>query len=209
MNDGEIDGGSPARRDWSPLVVVQTLCLLVFTGFGCFVLYRMGQAAKAMGAAAATLAARADRIGARVEEVAGSAAAVGKSVEQLAGSVEKLAEKVEAANQAARALKRREGPLPPEEQKLIAELLRSVRASGLKFARGGKEYGGLTAYAWLWAKYKILESTVGSADDFVAKIGTKELIGEAYEVVRADGTKQPLAEWLRAKLAELRKKPED
>jgi Family of unknown function (DUF5329) len=181
--------------------------MLIFTGFACYVLYEMGQTAKAMGEATTKLANRADGIGAKVEHIAGSAASVGKSVETLAASVEKLARKVGAANQLAKTLKRREAPLPPDEEKLIDELLRTVRGSGLKFARGGKQYSALTAYAWLWAKFKILETRISSADDFVAKIGTKELVGDPYEVIMADGTKKVLAEWLTERLAELRKKP--
>jgi len=208
MNETEPQNSNPVSG-WTKLAIVHSVCMVIFTGFACFVLYQVGTAVKKAGEATEKLAARADSIAAKVEDTAGSAAAVGRSVEKLAQSVEKLAKKVDAANKMASTLKRQGGALTPEEEKVIDQLLREVRASGLRFARGGKDYSALTAYAWLWAKYKILKGSVSTAEDFVTKIGSKELIGDPYEVVLAGGKKKPLSDWLRERLKLLREKKKE
>jgi len=194
-------------KSWSRPAIVHSICMLVFTAFACFVLFQIGQAVKAMGEATSKLAARVDGIGAKIEQVTGSAAKVSKNVETLAESIDRLAKKVDAANRLAGNLKRDGAALTPDEERVINRLLLEVRGSGLRFVRSGKNYSALTTYAWLWAKYKILKSTISTADDFIAKVGTKELVGDPYEVEMADGTRKPLAEWLDKRLTEVRKEP--
>ncbi len=179
-------------------------CLMALIGFTCFLLYRVSRAVDSMARTTAKLGDRLDGIGGEVEKLAGSAASVSESVEKLADRVDRLSGKMEAADEWAEALTTPGGSLPEAEEKLIDGLLAAVRRSDLKFVRGGQEKSAWRMHAWLWAKYRLWKPTLRSAKGFIEKVATKEVVGDPYQVIAADGKKLPLADWLKEHLAELR-----
>ena len=197
-------GGRPGRLSPSPAGIVAALCVAALTVFACFVLYRVGRAVESAARTAARLGDRLDSIGVQVERATSSAAEISRSVGKLAARVERLSEKLEAMDEWAEAMRLPGGELRPDDEKLIDELLGCVRRSGLKFVRGGQEKSAWRMYAWLWAKYRMWKPTIASAGDFIEKVGTKQVVGEPYQVIEPGGTKRPLAGWLAERLAELR-----
>jgi len=90
-------------------------------------------------------------------------------------------------------------PLP--EQNKIDYLISEVRSSPATFLRNGAEHTGIRAAAHLARKLRFAGKRVQTARDFIVGIASKsESSGKPYEIRWPDGRRQPLAEWLAARL---------
>ena len=89
----------------------------------------------------------------------------------------------------------------------IDELFSFVRTSDVRFIRNGKEYSGAEGADHLRDKLTKAGDRVRTTDDFITGIASKSyLSGKPYMVKFADGRTQPTGDWLRAHLADMRKK---
>jgi hypothetical protein len=89
----------------------------------------------------------------------------------------------------------------------IAELLRYVEQSDVRFIRNGSEYGAKEGAEHLRAKLAKAGSRVKTAEDFIEGVASKSyLSGEKYLVKFKDGHTEPTGDWLRAHLATVRKR---
>lgn len=89
----------------------------------------------------------------------------------------------------------------------IAELLNELGASHCDFFRNGSWYDSVKAESHLQRKLDYFErkNLLTTADAFITDAATQSsMSGEIYQVRCPGRTAQPSAEWLRAKLAELR-----
>ena len=97
---------------------------------------------------------------------------------------------------------------PAAEQTKIDFLLGEVRNANGTFLRNGREHTPARSAAHLARKLKFAGRRVRTVRDFIAWIATRSSdSGKIYEVRWPDGKKQPLAEWLLARLAAYEKKP--
>jgi hypothetical protein len=91
-------------------------------------------------------------------------------------------------------------PLP--EQNKIDHLIGEVKGSPATFLRNGAQHTGIRAAAHLARKLRFAGKRVQTARDFIVGIASKsEQSGKPYEIRWPDGRRQPLAEWLMARLA--------
>jgi hypothetical protein len=92
------------------------------------------------------------------------------------------------------------------EQRLIEGMIAAVeQLKDARFVRNDEEYSARDAARFLRKKWKSREDEVRSAEDFIAKVGTlSSTTGKPYRIRFAGGREQPSAEFLRARLAELR-----
>jgi hypothetical protein len=89
----------------------------------------------------------------------------------------------------------------------IAELLRYVEQSDVRFIRNGSDYGAKEGAEHLRSKLAKAGSKVKTAEDFIEGIASKSyLSGEKYLVKFKDGHTEPTGDWLRAHLAAVRKR---
>jgi len=97
--------------------------------------------------------------------------------------------------------------LDPQTKAEIDELLNYTKTSGVRFIRGGTEYSAAEGAQHLRDKLDKAGNRVKTTDDFITGIAsTSYLSGKPYLVKFADGHTQPTSEWLKAHLAEIRKK---
>jgi hypothetical protein len=90
---------------------------------------------------------------------------------------------------------------PGEEQTKIDFLVGEVRNSPAIFIRNGREYPASRAASHLSTKLKFAGRRVQNARQFVIGIAShSEETGKPYEIRWPDGRRQPLAEWLLARL---------
>jgi hypothetical protein len=90
---------------------------------------------------------------------------------------------------------------PVEEQTKIDFLVGEVRNSRAIFVRNGREYPASRAASHLSTKLKLAGRRVQNARQFVIGIAShSEETGKPYEIRWPDGRRQPLAEWLLARL---------
>ena len=90
---------------------------------------------------------------------------------------------------------------PAAEQAKIDFLLGEVKRSDDVFIRNGREYSGARASAHLARKLKFAGKRVQTATDFVLGIASKsEETGKLYEVRTRQGHREPLRDWLLARL---------
>jgi hypothetical protein len=90
---------------------------------------------------------------------------------------------------------------PGEEQTKIDFLVGEVRNSPAIFIRNGRGYPASRAASHLSTKLKFAGRRVQNARQFVIGIAShSEETGAPYEIVWRDGRRQPLAEWLLARL---------
>ncbi len=95
--------------------------------------------------------------------------------------------------------------LTTRERELIDRLLDVVQTSPLTFVRNGSTHGGAAAAQLLRSKYGEERSRIGTAEEFIAVVGTRSsTTGQPYVVRTAEGTERPLAEWLTEEVARLR-----
>jgi hypothetical protein len=94
------------------------------------------------------------------------------------------------------------GPIrPADEQTKIDFLLGEVRRSDGVFVRNGREYAGSRASAHLATKLRFAGKRVQTATEFVLGIASKsEESGKLYEVRTREGHREPLRDWLLARL---------
>ena len=89
--------------------------------------------------------------------------------------------------------------LDPQTKAEIDELINYVQMSGVRFIRNGSEYSGAEGAQHLRDKPAKAGDTAKGSLQF-------EEAGKPYLVKFPDGHTQPTGEWLRAHLAETRKK---
>ena len=98
--------------------------------------------------------------------------------------------------------------LSPAARLEIDGLLRAVGSSGCEFIRGGTAYPAAKAQDHLQQKFAYLDQReqLKSADDFIAKAATRSsMTGEAYGIRCLGAATQSSEDWLKARLALLRK----
>ena len=92
-------------------------------------------------------------------------------------------------------------PRPLSEQVKIEFLLGEVKKSDDVFVRNGTEYSGGRASAHLATKLRFAGKRVQTATDFILGIASKsEETGKLYEVRTREGLREPLRDWLLARL---------
>jgi hypothetical protein len=90
---------------------------------------------------------------------------------------------------------------PPAEQVKIDFLLEEVKKSDDVFVRNGREYSGARASSHLATKLRFAGKRVQTATDFILGIASKsEESGKLYEVRTREGHREPLRDWLLARL---------
>ncbi len=90
---------------------------------------------------------------------------------------------------------------PVAEQNKIDYLLGQVKASSGKFLRNGREHRADRAASHLARKLRFAGKRVQTAREFIVGIASRsEESGDPYEIRWTDGRRQPLAEWLTARL---------
>jgi cell division protein FtsB len=152
-----------------------------------------------------------------VQAVTAAAANISKHVDDLVERMTRLEEKTERAvgmDDLEAALdslgnlrhEKLEGPvnLSPEGEKEIGCLLSQVRSSGLQFIESGKVRSSGYFYLHLYAKYRFYKSTIGSAEDFIAKVATESIAGHPYYVIGKDSKRVELGTWLKGALVKMR-----
>lgn len=91
----------------------------------------------------------------------------------------------------------------------IEFLLQSVAESEYRFLRNGEAHAGPEAADHLRKKYEYRRDRIGSAEAFIDQIASGSwLSGEPYRVQKPDGGTELTRDWLRARLAEYRRRPE-
>ena len=96
---------------------------------------------------------------------------------------------------------------PPVAAGEIDRLIAAMGASGCDFERNGRWYPAKQAEEHLRRKYEWLRrrDLVASAEQFIERAGTQSsMSGRAYRVRCAGRPVVPSAEWLRARLREMR-----
>ncbi len=90
---------------------------------------------------------------------------------------------------------------PAAEQDKIDFLLNEVKKSGDVFVRNGRQYSGARAGGHLATKLRFAGKRVQTATDFILGIASKsEETGKLYEVRTREGLREPLRDWLLARL---------
>ncbi len=88
----------------------------------------------------------------------------------------------------------------------IDELITYIQKSGVRFIRNGSEYSGAEGAQHLRDKLARAGDRVKTTEDFIIGIAsTSSLSGKPYLVKFPDGRTEPVGDWLRAHLAEMRK----
>ena len=90
---------------------------------------------------------------------------------------------------------------PVDEQTKIDFLIAEVKKSDDVFVRNGREYGGIRASSHLSTKLRFAGKRIQTATEFVLGIASKsEESGKLYEVRSREGHREPLRDWLLARL---------
>ncbi len=94
------------------------------------------------------------------------------------------------------------GPQALSLEQTIGYLIEQVAASDRTFIRNASSYDGPQAAAHMTNKYRHFRDRIAGVDDFIELAASRSLLsGKPYLVVRADGSTQPTAQWLRELLA--------
>ena len=94
----------------------------------------------------------------------------------------------------------------PQSKVEVDALIAFVHTSDVRFIRNGKEYSGAEGADHLRDKLAKAGDRVKTTDDFINGIASKSFLsGKPYLVKFADGRVQPTGDWLRARLAEMRR----
>lgn len=96
------------------------------------------------------------------------------------------------------------GPSSDAERE-IKYLLSQIRNSPHRFVYSDENKGGLRFSLQLYAKYKVYDKIIASAEDFIEKVGTKSIAGQPYRVVISPEETVALNDWLREMLRTYRK----
>jgi hypothetical protein len=98
---------------------------------------------------------------------------------------------------------------PPQSAREIEQLIAVLEQSRCEFQRNGTWHPGNTAADHLRRKYDWLKKRdmVASAEQFIERAGTRSsMSGRAYQVRCPGQSAVPSADWLRARLLELRRR---
>jgi hypothetical protein len=87
-----------------------------------------------------------------------------------------------------------------EADREIKHLLSHVRRSDHRFVYSNEDRSGTRFYLQLYAKYKLYDTVTGSAEDFIAKVATKTVGGNPYQVVIRPDKTVNLSDWLSEEL---------
>ncbi|KQZ67849.1 MULTISPECIES: DUF5329 domain-containing protein [unclassified Lysobacter] len=99
---------------------------------------------------------------------------------------------------------------PPQAEREIEQLIAALARSGCQFQRNGSWYDAGQAQAHLRKKYAYLRKRdmVASAEQFIERAGSESsMSGRAYQIRCGTAAAMPSANWLRARLNEIRGKP--
>ena len=94
--------------------------------------------------------------------------------------------------------------LSGESRAEITELFALLSRSDLKFQRKKKTRPISYLHARLYPKYISMQKTLTSSEDFIAKVATHTILGNAYVVLDTNGTPHQLSDWLTLKLESIR-----
>ena len=178
------------------------LGVVVLLGFACYllwrmsmVLYRIEESVVSVSADVQNVTRSASNIAARVDELVQRTARLEEKAEWAAG-VDDLEAALDALAEVRR--EKQDGPVPitPQAEKEIKHLLRCIRSSGLEFVSAGKVRSAYSFYLHLYAKYLYYRKTVGSAEDFIAKVAIESIAGHPYFAIPKDGKRVELKTWL-------------
>jgi hypothetical protein len=86
----------------------------------------------------------------------------------------------------------------------VRHLLRRIPFLAERYQYSGKNSSPLRFSAQIYAKYRTYRKTLTSAEDFITKVTTKTIGGNAYYAVQKDGSKRELAEVMREELEKYR-----
>ncbi len=90
---------------------------------------------------------------------------------------------------------------PPAEQAKIDFLIGEVKKSDDVFIRNGNEYSGSRAASHLAMKLRFAGKRIQTAMDFVLGVASRsQESGKLYEVRTREGHREPLRDWLLARL---------
>lgn len=155
------------------------------------------------------------RVSADVEKITGTAADLSRKVDRIAEKMERFEQRardslqVEEAKHLMGELARLHGPQPEgrADPDAVAEaeihyLLETIRRSGYRFGHSDRTASANNYYLRFHGKFVLYKKTIKSAEDFIEKIGTKTMGGNAYYLLDGE-SKRPLREWL---LEQLRKR---
>ncbi|GAB3383530.1 YfeK family protein [Lysobacter fragariae] len=98
---------------------------------------------------------------------------------------------------------------PPQATREIEQLITALGESGCEFQRNGHWYPATKAGDHLRRKYDWLRERdmIHGAEEFIDSAGTRSsMSGRAYQVRCPGRPVEPSASWLRARLAELRRR---
>jgi plasmid stability protein len=192
--------GSPSRRQWISRLTVATLVLT------CALLVYLT-------VLVSQLSATLDKTSADLAQVLATSANVARHVDGLEGEFREIRKALMSDNarnfltDAADLVKSIDDEAPATDARAAREieaLLRAVMTSGARFRAGGNEHTAVRMYGQLFAKYRVYRKLVGTPEQFIERVATRAIGGSAYEIITADGAR-PLADWLREKLAAMRK----
>ncbi|MCY3020251.1 MAG: DUF5329 family protein [Planctomycetota bacterium] len=186
------------------LGVAVLLCLACYLLWRMsMVLYRIEESVVAVSADLQSVTRSASNIAQRVDELVQRTARLEEKAERAAG-VDDLEAALDSLAEVRR--EKQDGPvtLPPQSEKEIKRLLACIRSSGLEFVSAGRVRSAYQFYLHLYAKYVYYKKTVGSAEDFIAKVATESIAGHPYHVMQKDGTRVELKTWLSEELKRAR-----
>jgi hypothetical protein len=173
------------------LLVIAALLLLLL----CYGVFRVSMVIYRVEQTVITVNQKIDAVGDRLAKLE-------QKAEQAAG-VEDLERKLDRAVELRRDFQQA-GSLSPEGHAEVKHLLSRIRTSGLRFEAAGDDDSALEYYAQCFAKYQAYDRALRSPEDFIDKLAGRTTAGDEYFVVHADGHREPVTQWLRARLAEHR-----
>jgi outer membrane murein-binding lipoprotein Lpp len=183
---------------------------VVLLGMSCYFVYRLSMIAYRVEQA--TVAVSSD-----VKTVTSTLATLSRDVSAMRDDIVRLKEKVQqsvpyeevrhAIDEAlavGASLKAESPVLPTAAAQEIGALLTSLMLSGCRAEVGGKQQSVLTLYARLYAKYKLRQNTLSSAEDFIEQVASESVLGRTYYLVQKDGNRVPLGAWMKDRLSQMR-----
>ena len=198
--------GQEANSWLVKVLLILSSCLL---GLCCFLVWRAGMVMYRVEQSVVA-------IGGDVKQVTGTAARISTKLDKAMDRIDKLenklkdavpVEELENVLEEVKRAREKSANLEPsrraEVDKEVQYLLTTIRRSGCRYERDGKETSPLSFYGYLLSKYKLYEGNVTSAEDFIDKVATRTMTGKPYYIIR-DGAKVELPAYLRQELAKYR-----
>jgi prophage DNA circulation protein len=189
--------------------VLLVMVILVVGACGWFV-YRLSRIAYGVEKAVVAVSDDLQQVTATVATLSGDVSAIRTEILELKNraqesipyeEVEHAFEELQALGAAAKA---DSTELTPDAEAEIKALLKSLSTSGCTAEVRGDSKSIFTLHARLATKYKLKKKTLKSAEDFIDQVATTTTFGNTYYLVDAPGKRTELAEWLKARLAEIR-----